>query len=201
MATLGALMAVVGGAVLVTLNVVLGPAAPALLPAASDAVFAAIEMPMVPLPVMLEIVTVRVAVPLPLTLMAPVAEPVVFRATSTSASVTAFAPVYVIVYDTGPVAVSVVDGALMVTPGGVLSTPNVVLGPAATAPLPAVSVAVPPAMVMPNEPSPVMPEIVTVRVAVPEPVTPIVPLAVPVVFRVMSVGASVTALAPVYVIV
>jgi hypothetical protein len=62
------------------------------------------------------------------------------------------------------------DGAPMLIEGTVLSTLNVVLGPAAPAVLPAVSEAVPDAIEMPNVPSPVMLESVTVRV-VPEPVT------------------------------
>ena len=74
--------------------------------------------------------------------------------------------------------------------GAVLSTVNVVLGPAAGAVFPAVSVAVPAAMEIPRVPSPVMLESVTVRV-VPEPLTPIVALAVPVLFKVMLPGASV----------
>src|SRR5436190_1762464 len=54
------------GAVLSTVNVVLGPAAGALFPAVSVAVPAAMEMPSVPSPVMLESVTVRV-LPVPVT--------------------------------------------------------------------------------------------------------------------------------------
>src|SRR5438093_906924 len=48
------------GPLLSTVNEVLGPAAGAVLPAVSVAVPAAMEMPSVPLPVMLESVTVRV---------------------------------------------------------------------------------------------------------------------------------------------
>ena len=66
------------GAVLSTANVVLGPAAGAVLPAVSDAVPAAMEMPSVPSPVMLDKVTVRV-VPLPLTPTEALAVPVLFR--------------------------------------------------------------------------------------------------------------------------
>jgi hypothetical protein len=79
------------------------------------------------------------------------------------------------------------------TVGGVLSTRKVVLGPAAAALLPAVSVAVPAAIEIPSVPSPVRLLIVIVRV-VPEPVTPTVPLAVPVLLRVTFPVASVLAL-------
>ena len=51
-----------------------------------------------------------------------------------------------------------------------LSTVKVVLGPAAGAVLPTASLAVPAAMEIPMLPSPVIPEIVTVRVVVPVPV-------------------------------
>ena len=61
-----------------------------------------------------------------------------------------------------------------------LSTLKVVLGPAVGAWLAEASLAVPAAMEIPKVPSPVMPEIVTVRVDVPEPDTAMVPLAVPV---------------------
>ena len=47
------------GAVLSTVNVVLGPAAGALLPAVSDAVPAAIEMPSVPSPVIVFLAAVK----------------------------------------------------------------------------------------------------------------------------------------------
>ena len=68
--------------------------------------------------------------------------------------------------------------------GAVLSTVKVVDADEAGAEFPARSVAVPPAIEIPNVPSPVMLEIVTVRV-VPEPDTPTVPVAVPVVFNVI----------------
>ena len=84
----------------------------------------------------------------------------------------------------------VADGALIVTVGGVLSTVKVLLGPAAGALFPAVSVAVPAAIEIPSEPSPVMPERVTVRV-VPLPVTAIDAVPVPVVFKVMLPAVSV----------
>ncbi len=63
-----------------TVKVVLGPAAGAQLPARSEAVPAAIEIPRVPLPVMLLMVTVRVR-PEPETLTEPLAFPVVFSVT------------------------------------------------------------------------------------------------------------------------
>lgn len=63
------------GAVLSTVKVVLSPAAGARLPEVSDAVPDAIEIPRMPLPVMLEMVTVLV-VPEPLTAKLPEAEPV-----------------------------------------------------------------------------------------------------------------------------
>lgn len=58
------------GAVLSTSKVVLGPAAPARLPALSTPVPEAMEMPRVPVPVMLESATVRV-LPDPVTPMLP----------------------------------------------------------------------------------------------------------------------------------
>ena len=74
--------------------------------------------------------------------------------------------------------------------GAVLSTMKVALGPAAGARLPARSEAVPAAIEIPREPSPVMLLMVTVRVR-PEPETLSVPLAVPVLFRVMFAAARV----------
>ena len=74
------------GAVLSTVNVVLALDAGAVLPAVSLAVPAAIEMPSVPSPEMLEIVTVRV-VPVPDTASVPVAVPVVFSVMFPVASV------------------------------------------------------------------------------------------------------------------
>ena len=75
-----------------------------------------------------------------------------------------------------------------------LSTVNVVLGPAAGARFPARSEAVPAAIEIPSEPSPVMLLIVIVRVR-PVPLTPlIVPPAVPVLFRLMLATAKVLAL-------
>lgn len=68
--------------------------------------------------------------------------------------------------------------------GGVLSTVKVTLGPPTDAKLPPKSLAVPAATEIPNVPSPLTPEIVTVREA-PLPVTPRVPVAVPVLLSVM----------------
>ena len=92
----GAPMTMTGG-VLSTLNVELGPHAGALPPPVPVAVPAAIDMPRVPSPVMLFIVTVRVVLPVPLTLIAPFAVPVLFRVTFALASVIELAPEYVTV--------------------------------------------------------------------------------------------------------
>ena len=62
---------------------------------------------------------------------------------------------------------------------------KVVLGSAAAAVLPAVSLAVPSVIMIPMAPSPVMPQIVTVWLVIPAPLTTTVPLAVPVLFRVI----------------
>jgi hypothetical protein len=67
-------------------------------------------------------VTVRVVVPDPDTPTVPVAVPVVFNVTSPGARVTESAPVYVTVYVTGPVFVTVSDGVPIDTVGAVLST-------------------------------------------------------------------------------
>ena len=76
------------GAVLSTVNVPLGPAAGARFPAVSLAVPAPMEIPKVPLPLIPEIVTVRV-VPLPETPTEPLAVPVAFKVTSAALSVLA----------------------------------------------------------------------------------------------------------------
>ena len=99
-------------------------------------------------------------------------------------------------YVTEAVFVNVADGALIPRVGAVLSTLKTVLGPADPTALPATSVAVAAAIEIPNVPSPVMPEIVTVRVATSDPDTATVPLAVPVVFNVMLPVVSVIALTP-----
>ena len=82
------------------------------------------------------------------------------------------------------------DGLPMAIVGAVLSTVKVVEADEAGAEFPARSVAVPAAIEIPNVPSPEILEIVTVRV-VPEPDTPTVPLAVPVLFKVILPEASV----------
>ena len=64
---------------LVTVKVVLGPAAAALFPTASTAELAVILIPSVPLPEILLSVTVRVDVPAPVTLTVALAFPVVFK--------------------------------------------------------------------------------------------------------------------------
>ena len=91
----------------------------------------------------------------------------------------------------------VTDGAPMTRVGAVLSTVKVVYGPAARAELPAVSLAVPAAIEIPSVPSPVRFDIVTVRVAVPLPVTATFPFAVLVLLSVISPTARVTLSAPV----
>ena len=86
---------------------------------------------------------------------------------------------------------TVAEGAEIAMVGALLSTVNVALGPAPGALLPAVSVAVPAAMLIPSVPLPEMPERVTVRV-VPLPVTPTDEAAAePVAFTVMLAGANV----------
>ena len=84
----------------------------------------------------------------------------------------------------GPALVSEAEGEPMDIVGAVLSTVKVVLAEEAGAVLPAVSVAVLAAMVIPKVPFPVMLEIVTVLV-VPVPLTAMVPVAVLVVFSVI----------------
>ena len=84
----------------------------------------------------------------------------------------------------------VAEGGEMEIVGALLSTLKTALGPAAGAALPAVSVAVPAAIEIPRVPLPVIPEMVTVRVA-PLPETPTEPLAVPVAFRVIFAGLRV----------
>lgn len=79
-----------------TVNVALGPAAGAD-PAAFLAVPASIDIPSVPLPLILLIVTVRLDVPLPLTEIVPVAVPVLIRCTLRAVSPTASALAHVTV--------------------------------------------------------------------------------------------------------
>ena len=77
---------VIVGSVLSTVKVVLGPAAGAVLPAVSVAVPAAMEIPRVPSPMMLESVTVRV-VPVPVMPTVALALPVLFNVTLPAVSV------------------------------------------------------------------------------------------------------------------
>src|SRR5215470_18855676 len=74
------------GGVLSTVKVALGPAARAVLPTVSEAVPATMEMPIVPSPVVLVMVTVRV-VPEPEIRTVPLAVPVLFNVTSAGVSV------------------------------------------------------------------------------------------------------------------
>src|SRR5437867_12004637 len=99
------------GPVLSTTNVVLGPAAGAVLPAVSVPLPAAMEIPSVPSPVMLESVTVRV-VPVLDTPIDSLPLPVAFNVLSPDASVLEpdALPGYVAWQLTRPAAVVVVDG-------------------------------------------------------------------------------------------
>ena len=162
------------------------------MPAKSEAVPAASEIPNVPLPLILLIVTVRVR-PVPETLTVPVAVPVVFRVMLEATNVLAVEVGVGIRHQITdrPRRRDCGRGRANRDCGDVLSTTNVALGPAAGARLPAKSEAVSAASEIPNVPSPVMPLMVTVRVS-PVPETPTVPVAVPVVFSVMSEAASVT---------
>ena len=76
------------GAVLSTLQIALGPAAKAELPALSEAVSATMDILKVPSPVIPLIVTTRSEVPEPLTATVPAAVPVVLRMIFPSAKVT-----------------------------------------------------------------------------------------------------------------
>ena len=80
--------------------------------------------------------------------------------------------------------------------GPELSTVNVVLVAPGSV-LPAPSLALPAAMVIPRVPSPVIPLMVTVGVAVAPPVTAIFPVAFPVVFKVILAANRLTVVAPV----
>ena len=90
-------------------------------------------------------------------------------------------------YDTGPFRVTLLDGPLIPIVGPELSTAKVALGPEAGAVFPARSAAVPAAIEIPKVPSPVMLLMVTVR-ELPVPLMPMLPLAVPVLFKVTSEG-------------
>ena len=81
------------GAVLSSAKVDEALGAAAVLPAASEAVAEAKVIPIVPSPVQLESVTVRVELPAPLTAAVQSAVPVLLTLTSASASVTDEAPV------------------------------------------------------------------------------------------------------------
>ncbi len=98
------------------------------------------------------------------------------------------------VYLTGPVLVTVAEGALIVSFGTVLTTANVLLGPA-PAHAPAILLAVPGSTLIPRVPSPVIAEIITVLVF-PVPVTVTVPLVLPVLFRVILAAERVMPVAP-----
>jgi hypothetical protein len=84
----------------------------------------------------------------------------------------------------------------MLIVGAVLSTVNVALGPAEGARFPALSWAVPPSIEIPSVPSPLIPLIVTVGVAVVPLLTAMLPLAVPVVFNVIAAGVKLAEVAP-----
>ena len=81
------------GAVLSSVNVLEGPAAAAVLPAASEAEAAAIEIPTAPSPEQDESVTVRVLVPAPLTAAEQAAVPPALTVISLLAKLTEVAPV------------------------------------------------------------------------------------------------------------
>ena len=89
-----------------------------------------------------------------------------------------------------------VVGIEKVTVGPLVFTVNVVEGPAESEVLPAVSEAVPADIEIPKVPSPLIEEIVTVLVDVPVPETTAVPVAVPVLFKVIFPFAKVTESAP-----
>ena len=92
----------------------------------------------------------------------------------------------------------VVEGTMVLAVGdGSGATLNVALGPAATAVLPTVSVAVLAAMLMPNVPVPEIVSMVTVGVVVVPLETDTVPVASPVVFNVISPLVRFTVSAPV----
>ena len=98
---------------------------------------------------------------------------------------------------TGPAVVKLSEGAPMLKSGDVLSAIKVALAEEPASMLPNASLDVAAAMVMPKVPSPVMELIVTVGVVVVPLLTETVPVAVPVVFRVMSPVVRFTVSAPV----
>ena len=91
---------------------------------------------------------------------------------------------------------SVTEGEPIETVGAVLSTINEVDGPAESAVFPAKSLAEAAASEIDAVPSPEHDDKVTVRVAVPAPLTAAVQLAVPVVWTETSLAAKVTVSAP-----
>ena len=96
-----------------------------------------------------------------------------------------------------PVFALVTEGAPIAIVGAVLSTLKVDDGPVAAAELFAASVAVAEAIEIETVPSPEQEDSVTVRVVLPAPLTALEQDAVPVVLRLTSDPARVTALAPV----
>ena len=101
------------------------------------------------------------------------------------------------VYEGVPLLIGLGTAAIWSRTGGMVSTTNVALGPAAGALLPTRSLAVLTAIEMPRVPSPVIPEIVTVLVVRPLPLTVMDPVAVPILLRLMSAAPpSVTLSAP-----
>ena len=110
------------GAELSTANVALGPAARARLPATSEAVPEAIEIPRVPLPEMPDSVTVRV-VPLPETTMLLAVAPLPFKLMLPEERVALLklASEYVTVKLTGPPDVMLAEGVPIAMVGAVLS--------------------------------------------------------------------------------
>ena len=185
------------GALLSTLKVVLGPPAAEAMSDALTATPAATEMPSVPSPAMLEMVTVRV-LPLPETATVPVAVTVEFNVTcpavnAPTAKSGSTGSENVTEYVTGPAVVRLAEGAPIVTDGTLWSAVNEAAGPAAGARLPARSDAVPEANEMASVPLPVMPEMVTMRVF-PVPDTLAVPAALPVAIKVTFPAAKVLAL-------
>jgi hypothetical protein len=91
----------------------------------------------------------------------------------------------------------VTEGAEIAAAGAVLSAVKAELGPPEVAKFPALSMAVPAAIDIPNVPSPVMADIVTIRVVFPVPVTATVQLAVPVLINVTLASDRVSESAPV----
>ena len=92
---------------------------------------------------------------------------------------------------------SVLEGDPIETVGAVLSSVNVLEGPAAAAVFPAESAAEAAAIEIPTAPSPEQDDNVTVRVAVPAPLTAAEQAAVPEALTVISALAKVTEEAPV----